>query len=314
MNTDIFLLILAGLGLFIYAIAALSESTQLVAGENLEQWLRVCTKNLFWGILTGILVTAIIGSSSAVIIITIILINSRVFNFRQAIGVVLGANIGTTMSSQVIAFDLGKISPVFIAIGLIMHIALANKWWKDIGKVILYFGILFFGLQTMERAVEPLRNSPWFVQTLSNLDNLLAGTMAGMFTTLIIQSSSATVGIAIVLVKKSLLSLKAGISVMMGAELGTVSDTLLATINGTRQALKTGVFHFLFNLISIVVGLLLFTPFYHFVEWVSRDATAERALANAHMWFNILGVVLFVWFVPLFERLLNTILPDKTTN
>jgi phosphate:Na+ symporter len=152
------------------------------------------------------------------------------------------------------------------------------------------------------------------VNFLSNLDNLLVGTLAGMTTTLIIQSSSATVGIAIVLVKKGMLSLKAGISVMMGAELGTVSDTLLATINGKRQAIKTGLFHFVFNLLSIVLGLVLFSPFVNLVEWISPTNQAEKILANAHLLFNLLGVVIFVWFVPLFEKLLNSILPDKASS
>ncbi len=311
---DTILLILGGLGLFLYAITALSDATQAVVGEKLEQWLRYFTRNLFWGILTGTIVTAILGSSSAVIIITIVLVNANVFSFRQAIGIVLGANVGTTISSQIVALDLGKISPIFIALGLILSIAIRNDWWKNLGKVILYFGFLFFGLLTMEQAVEPLKKSEWFVNFLSNLDNLLVGTLAGMTTTLIIQSSSATVGIAIVLVKKGMLSLKAGISVMMGAELGTVSDTLLATINGKRQAIKTGLFHFVFNLLSIVLGLVLFSPFVNLVEWISPTNQAEKILANAHLLFNLLGVVIFVWFVPLFEKLLNSILPDKASS
>jgi phosphate:Na+ symporter len=156
---DTILLILGGLGLFLYAITALSDATQAVVGEKLEQWLRYFTRNLFWGILTGTIVTAILGSSSAVIIITIVLVNANVFSFRQAIGIVLGANVGTTISSQIVALDLGKISPIFIALGLILSIAIRNDWWKNLGKVILYFGFLFFGLLTMEQAVEPLKKS-----------------------------------------------------------------------------------------------------------------------------------------------------------
>jgi phosphate:Na+ symporter len=131
---DTILLILGGLGLFLYAITALSDATQAVVGEKLEQWLRYFTRNLFWGILTGTIVTAILGSSSAVIIITIVLVNANVFSFRQAIGIVLGANVGTTISSQIVALDLGKISPIFIALGLILSIAIRNDWWKNLGK------------------------------------------------------------------------------------------------------------------------------------------------------------------------------------
>lgn len=133
----------------------------------------------------------------------------------------------------------------------------------------------------------------------------------GAVVTLIIQSSSATVGMAIILFKKSLLSLGGGIAVMLGAELGTCSDTLLATIKGSRAAIKTGLFHLIFNLLSIIAGLLLFFPFMELVKYISWDAPIERAVANAHMIFNFTGVLIFAWTIPLFESLLNKVLPEK---
>jgi len=137
------------------------------------------------------------------------------------------------------------------------------------------------------------------------------GALVGAAVTLIIQSSSATVGIAIILTKKGFLSLTGGIAVMLGAELGTCGDTLLATIKASRQALKTGLFHVIFNFLSIILGLILFYPFVDLVETIScYRAPIERSLANAHMLFNVLGVVIFVWSIPLFERLFNRILPD----
>jgi phosphate:Na+ symporter len=177
--------------------------------------------------------------------------------------------------------------------------------------VILYFGILFFGLFTMERAVEPLKDDPAFLSWMEKLDNPLRGTAIGALVTLVIQSSSATVGMVITLAKKGLINLGGGIAVMIGAELGTCSDTLLATIRSDKQAVKTGIFHLLFNVISIAVGLLLFPLFTRLIEQVSGNAGIEQKIANAHMIFNTTGVLVFIPLVPLIEKLLNRLLPTK---
>jgi phosphate:Na+ symporter len=173
-------------------------------------------------------------------------------------GIVLGANIGTTISSQIIAMDIGKYSPILLLLGFILLLVSKSPKFSNTGKVILYFGVLFFGLFTMEKAVEPLRNEPFFGEFLKKADNPLTGSALGALITLLIQSSSATVGMAIILTKKGLLSLGGAIAIMLGAELGTCSDTLLATIKGSKQALKTGLFHLIFNLLSITIGLTLF--------------------------------------------------------
>jgi phosphate:Na+ symporter len=311
--TEIVLSILAGLVLFLFAVFSLSEVIQNVAGEKAEQVLRKFTKSVFTSILTGSIVTAILDSSSAVIILTIILVNSKVLDFRRAMGIVLGANIGTTISSQIIAMDVGKFSPIFLVIGFVLLIASKSQSINNTGKVVLYFGVLFFGLFTMEKAVEPLKNEPFFMEWLQTISSPLPGAIAGALVTLVVQSSSATVGMAIILAKKGILSLSGGIAIMLGAELGTVSDTLLATIKGSRQAIKTGLFHLIFNFLSIVLGLVFFYPFVELVKWVSGSEHLEHALANAHMMFNIGGVLVFVWFLPLFERTLNRLLPEKET-
>ena len=309
--TETILLIVAGLVLFLFAVRNLSEYLRLALGEKAKMWIQKFTSNTFSSILVGTIATTLLDSSSAVIIITIVFINSNLLGFRQAMGIVLGANIGTTVSSQIIAMDVAKYSPVFLFIGFILLMLAKSENISTIGKIILYFGVLFFGLFTMENAVEPLRDEPFFTDWMKKTENPLIGSSIGAFVTLIIQSSSATVGMAIILTKKGLLSVGGGIAVMLGAELGTCSDTLLATIKGTRAALKTGIFHLVFNFISIVIGLLLFVPFVAFVEAISANAPVERTIANAHMIFNIMGVLLFVWTIPLFERILNRLLPDK---
>lgn len=308
---EIVLSVLAGLVLFLFAVNNLSELIQKVMGESAKKWLTKLTSNIISAILVGTVVTTILDSSSAVIIITIILVNSKVLTFRQAMGIVLGANIGTTVSSQIIAMDVTKYSPLLLVIGFGLLVISKSDKISSLGKIILYFGVLFFGLFTMENAVEPLKNEPFFMDQLKKTENPIFGTFVGALVTLVIQSSSATVGMAIILAKKGLLSLAGGISVMLGAELGTCSDTLLATIKGNRQALKTGLFHLLLNFISIITGLIFFNQFYEFTKQVSQTAPIERAVANAHMMFNIGGVLLFVWFIPFFEMLLNKLLPEK---
>lgn len=308
---NIILLILAGLVLFLYAVTNLSDVIKKVLGENTKKWILRFTSNIFSAILTGMVVTTLLDSSSAVIIITIVFVNSGLLTFRQAMGIVLGANIGTTISSQIIAMDVSKFSPLLLMAGFILMVVSKSDKISNIGRIVLFFGILFFGLFTMENALEPLKNSPAFLAWLQKTENPFMGAIIGAVVTLIIQSSSATVGMAIILSKKGFLTLAGGVAVMLGAELGTCSDTLLATIKGNRQAIKTGLFHLLFNFITIVTGLLLFNPFLQMVEIISQHAPVERALANAHLLFNVSGVMLFVWFIPLFEKLLNRLLPEK---
>ena len=307
--SEILLSVLAGLILFLFSVSNLSDTIQKAVGENSNKWLLRFTSNVFYSIVTGAVVTTVLDSSSAVIIITIVLVNSKLLRLRQAMGIVLGANIGTTISSQIIAMDIGKYSPLLLLVGFVLIMISKSDYFNNIGKIVLYFGILFFGLFTMENAVEPLKNEAFFTEWMQKTENPIWGAVIGALTTLIIQSSSATVGMAIILSKKGLLSLAGGISIMLGAELGTCSDTLIATIKGSREAIKTGLFHLIFNLISITIGLLIFNHFVALVNWLSFGSSIERAIANAHVLFNLAGVIIFVWTIPLFEKLLNKILP-----
>ena len=310
--TEIVLSVIAGLVLFLFAVNSLSETIKNALGGNASRSIQRFTSNTFSSLIVGIVVTTLLDSSSAVIIITIVLVNSSLLTFKQAMGIVLGANIGTTVSSQIIAMDIGKYSPIFLLIGFVLLFIAKSEKISNIGKSILYFGVLFFGLYTMENAVEPLKNEAFFAEWMKKTESPVLGAIIGAVVTLVIQSSSATVGMAIILSKKGILSLTGGIAIMLGAELGTCSDTLLATIKGSRQALKTGLFHVSFNLISIILGLILFYPFVDFVKYISTGASIERSVANAHMLFNILGVLIFVWTIPIFEKVLNKALPDKS--
>lgn len=311
---EIVLHLVGGLVLFLYAVGNLSETIKEWVGDRARHFIARVTGNIFTAIVSGIVATTILDSSSAVIILTIVLVNAGILNLRQAIGIVMGANIGTTISSQIIAMDIGKYSPIPLIIGLALLIISSNPKINRTGKILLYFGMLFFGLYTMETAVEPLKASPEFSEWMKGLENPLYGAGMGALVTIIVQSSSATVGMVITLAKQSLITLPAGIAVMLGAELGTCADTLLATARSNRQALKTGLFHLFFNILTVSLGLLLFIPFVSFVERISGEGSdIKNQIANAHVLFNVAGVLAFVAFVPFFEKALNWLLPDTPT-
>ncbi len=308
---EIVLAALAGLVLFLYAVRSLSENLYDALGDSAPTWIRGWTSNRFSSVLIGILVTILLDSSSAVIILTIVMVNSRILNFRQAMGIVMGANIGTTASSQIIAMDVGRYAPLLMLVGFGMMGFQKQTRVALVGRVVMSMGVLFFGLFTMENAVAPLHHEAFFENWMRQTENPLTGAWVGALVTLVIQSSSATVAMAMVLTREGFLGLGGGIAVMLGAELGTCTTTLMATIRGSRQALKTGLFHLLFNLVSIVLGLLLFEPLVQASEWMGRGASLERAIAHAHFLFNVGGVALFIGLIPWAEQFFNRWLPDR---
>jgi len=225
--------------------------------------------------------------------------------------VVMGANIGTTMSSQIFALNVAEYAALPIAAGFLLMVIGKSKARKEIGTVLFSFGLIFFGLFTMEEAVAPLRKSEYFVNWMHSLDTTWKGVATGAFVTLVIQSSSATVGMVIGLASKSLISLTGGIAVMLGAELGTCSDTLLATIGRSRQAIRTGLFHLFFNVITILLGVIFLGVFTKLVLAVSGNADIPRKIANAHMLFNTMGVILLAPFTGIMEKIMIKLVPSK---
>ncbi|MEZ4685721.1 MAG: Na/Pi symporter [Bacteroidia bacterium] len=305
-------LLIGGLILFLYAITRLSDVMTDVFTEKAKEAIAKSTRTLFLSILTGMVFTILLGSSSAVIILAIVFINAKALSFRQAIGIIMGANIGTTFSSQIIALDVGQYAVIPLALGLLVQAFTKNEKLDRYGEVLFFFGLLFFGLYMMEESVWPLKDSTIFTSWIKAVEGSpIQGTLIGGLITLIIQSSSATVGIAIILGKQDLLSLSGGVSIMLGAELGTCSDTLIATFRGSRQALKAGLFHLFFNLASIFLGLLAFGYLLDLIEMVSDGQGLDKKIANAHMLFNLCGVLLFLPFVGFAEKMLNRLLPDK---
>ncbi|UOG74955.1 Na/Pi symporter [Hymenobacter tibetensis] len=309
---SISLLAASGLVLFLYAVSRLALALRHVAGERTKDILHRCTKSIPAAIITGTVVTTLLDSSSVVIILVIALVSAGALPFRNSLGVVLGANIGTTISSQLFAFDLGQYAVLAMLPGLLLLSLSKKRNGRTAGRALFCFGLLFFSLFIIGEAAAPLKEYKGVQAWLLKLENPVRGAGAGALITLLVQSSSATLGMVIKLAGKGLLTLPAGIAVMLGAELGTCSDTLLATVGRGRPAVRTGVFHLVFNLISISLGLLLVKPFTALVLLLAGHADVARQIAHAHVLFNVAGVLLFAPLLPLCQRLLEAALPDTT--
>jgi phosphate:Na+ symporter len=310
--TAIVLGLVAGLALFLYGVTRLAEGMRLVAGERLRRLLARFTTNRVAGVLTGAAATAVLDSSSVTIIMVVALVDAGLLTFVQSLGVILGANIGTTVSSQLIALDVARYAPVALALGLALGLVGRRAAWRrlaPVGTALFGLGLVFFGLSQMGDAVEPLKASGRFATWMARLERPLVGAAAGALTTLVIQSSSATLGIAITLAGQGLLSLPAGVAVMLGAEVGTCADTLLAAIGRSREALRAGLFHLLFNVATVVVGLALVGPLAALARALGGDAA--RQIANAHVAFNVAGVLAALAVLGPAARGLQRLLPAR---
>jgi phosphate:Na+ symporter len=225
----------------------------------------------------------------------------------------MGANIGTTVGSQIIAFDLARYAPIAMVIGLALRLGAKTMVWNRIGNIVLGFGLLFFGLDYLGDAMAPVKDQPVWMEWLASLgEHPLKGALVGGLFTLIIQSSSATVGTAIALASEGLIPLSAGVAIMLGAEIGTVSDTLLATIGRSREAVRTAVFHLFFNVTTVILGLIGIHWLAELSVLLTPAGSVGRHIANAHVAFNVLGVLLFIGLVPLVSKLLYWIVPPAT--
>ena len=305
--TEVILGMIAGLVLFLYGVSRLATGMRAVAGDRMRRLLERATTNRYAGVASGTLATAVLDSSSVTIIMVIALVDAGLLSFQNSLGVILGANIGTTISSQLIALDVQRYSPVVLAFGLLLLVAGRTETWRQTGAAVFGMGLIFFGLAQMGTAVEPLKQSVRFADWMQQLENPLVGVAAGAIITLVLQSSSATVGIAITLAAQGLLALPGGVAVMLGAEIGTCADTLLATLGRSREAVRAGIFHLLFNIVTVAVGVMLLQPLVTFVTSLGGDSAQQ--LANAHVTFNVLGSMAVVLFLAPIGRALHRLVP-----
>ena len=311
---NILLRVLGGLALFLYGLSMLTTKFRTVAGARARYWFLQFTSNRITAVLTGIGVTAALTSSSVTIILIIALVNARLLTVMQASGLILGCNIGTTVSSQIFAFDLARYSPVIVTAGLLIQALAHREGARRVGGVLLAAGIVFFGLQLMGDALHPLKDYAQVAQWVRQTENVWTGALVGAAISGIIQSSSATMGITISLASQGLVTVPAGVAVMFGAEVGTCLDTFIAALGRSRSALSVGLFHALFNIFSALTGISLVRPFLRIVEAVSGGAGASRQIANAQLLFNAIGVLLVLPFLGPITRALTTVVsanPDS---
>ncbi len=302
---------LAGLVLFIFGVTQLAQGLGDLNSERMRRMTARFTSNRVAGVATGFAATTLLESSSVTIIMVIAMVSSGVLGFVQSLGVVLGANLGTAVGAQIIALDTERYVPLLMLGGLLLMLIGKSEVRRKLGVILLGFGLMFYGLEAIDDAVKPLRSHGAFMDAMQAMgDTPWLGALFGAVFTMIIQSSSATVAIIITLAGSGLINLEAGVAMMLGAEIGTCSDTLVATVGRGRQALRTGVFHLGFNLSTACVGVALAGPFVALVESISGGASVGRKIANAQMLFNGAGVALALPFLPMIARALERLIPE----
>lgn len=313
------LALVAGLGLFLYGMKLMSEGLEKVAGARLRTILEMCTRNRFVGMLVGILFTAVVQSSSATTVLVVSFVNAGLLNLMQAAGVILGANIGTTVTAQLMTINLSAAAPVFILVGVIMVMFFKKPLIKRIGEVILGFGILFFGMSYMSDGMATLKESPKVVEQLSSLSNPFFAVLMGFLITAIIQSSSATVGIVLVMASQGLIALEMCFYIILGCNMGSCVSALLASIGSKKTAKRAAWVHFIVNIIGTVV-IFVFLWFFmdgtrNFVEKISvgsnETETIKRCVANAHLLFKLVQVAVCFPLTKWIVKLAELIVPGK---
>lgn len=305
---------LGGLGIFLFAIKYMGDGLQKAAGDRLRAILDRFTTNPFMGVLVGIIVTVLIQSSSGTTVITVGLVSAGFMTLRQAIGVIMGANIGTTVTAFIIGLDVGAYALPIMAAGAFLIFFVRKAQIKNLGEVIFGFGGLFLGLNLMSDGMKPLRTLEAFSDfTLAMSDHSLLGVVAGTLFTLVVQSSSATVGILQGLFSEDLVTMKAALPILFGDNIGTTITAILAALGASVAARRAAAVHVLFNIVGTIIFMLLLIPFTAYVEWMAAALNLESKMqiAFAHGSFNIANTVLQFPFIGAWAYLVTKMIPGE---
>ena len=298
MSISIVLTMAGGLGLFLFGMDLMSESIEKVAGAKLRRILEIFTSNRFMGMIVGIIFTGIVQSSSACTVMVVSFVNSGLMNLYQAAGVIFGANIGTTVTSQLVSFNLSEIAPLILLAGVVIMMFCKKQSVKKIAEVVIGFGILFVGLSTMSQAMEGMKNVPAVVNMLQSLKNPFLATLVGMVLTAVIQSSSVTVSIVLLLASQGLLALPITLYIILGCNIGSCATALLASMSGKKDAKRAALIHFLFNVIgTVIIYIVLLVaeePVVNMIHAISHDNA--RFVANAHTIIKVFQVLILFPF------------------
>ena len=318
MNAGIILSLAGGLGLFLFGMSLMSDSIEKVAGARLRRILEIFTNNRFMGMLVGIIFTGIVQSSSACTVMVVSFVNSGLMNLSQAAGVIFGANIGTTVTSQLVSFNLSEYAPAILLSGVVVTTFCKKEKVRKIAEVFVGFGILFVGLSTMSQAMAGLRESPKVVELLSSLTNPFLGTLVGLVLTSIIQSSSVTVSIVLLLATQDLLTLPITLYIIMGCNIGSCATALLASLSGKKDAKRAAFIHFLFNVIGTVIMYVILLLAQEQVVNLIQSISADngRFVANAHTIIKVTQVIMIFPFSKYIVKLACLCVPgeDKKIN
>jgi len=300
-----------GLGLLLFGIKMMSTGLEVVAGDRLQIVLKRATSNRFLAAIVGVIATIIINSSTAVSIITVGFVNAGLMNLKQAIGVLLGINVGTTFSAQLIAFRIDAYAPIFILIGVVMHLFFKKRTIRNIGYVILGFGILFFSITVMGDALRVFRTHPAFLDIIAAIANPFLALLAGFVFTVIVQSSSATMGLLVTMHLSGVpIPFEASAFIILGANIGTSITAVIASIPASRDSRRAALFHITYDIIgSLVFGsLILLVP--GILAWFQATwSESARQVAMFHTLYNVATLLLLIPFVTLLARLMQTIIP-----
>jgi phosphate:Na+ symporter len=314
--------ILGGLALFLYGMELLTDALKQLAGQGMKNMLAQLTAGRFRGVLVGALVTAIIQSSSVTTVLIVGFISAGLITLKQSIGMILGADIGTTITAQIVAFKVTRYALLLVTVGFGLLFFSSRRQVKQYGTLLLGLGLVFFGMEMMSEATRPLRSYPGFVNLMQRLADPSLGILVGALFTAVIQSSSATMGVVITLASQGFLTLEAGIALAFGANIGTTVTALLASIGKPREAVQAAVLHTLFK----VAGVLIWLPFIDQLATLVRAvsptypalsgtarlaAEAPRQIANAHTIFNVANMLIFIWFTEPLTRFMNWLIPPK---
>ncbi len=311
-----------GLALFLYGLDQMAEALKAIAGERMKGILAKLTANRFMGALTGAFVTAVINSSSVTTVLIVGFISAGLMTLSQSVGVIMGANIGSTVTAQLIAFQITEAALLMIGLGFLMQLASKQEVIRQYGGILMGLGLVFFGMSIMSDAMGPLRTYQPFLDFVETLENPAIGILVAALFTGLIQSSAATLGIAIVLASQGLINLPTGIALALGANIGTCVTAMLATIGKPRDALRAAMVHVIFNVCGVLLWigfigqLSAFTqsisPAYPTLSGTARlAAEVPRQIANAHTFFNVANTLLFIGFSTQFARLVQWLVPDR---
>ena len=302
-----------GLGLFLFGMELMSDSIEKVAGARLRRILEIFTTNRFMGMIVGIIFTGIIQSSSACTVMVVSFVNSGLMNLYQAAGVILGANIGTTITSQLVSFNLSKIAPLILLVGVVVMMFTKKEKVRKVAEVVVGFGILFVGLSTMSQAMANMKNEPQVVNLLMSLKNPFLATLMGFALTAIIQSSSVTVSIVLLLANQDLLPLPITLYIILGCNIGACATAMLASMTGKKDAKRAALIHLLFNIIgTVIIYISLFVAGDQIVELIkSISADNGRFVANAHTLIKIAQVIMLFPFTGWLVKMTYLIVPGE---